>query len=55
MKEPPAQPAGASLVQPVTTEEQAATSLFLNWVSELREFGAGLADQMRLAQREACP
>ena len=49
----PAQPAGASVVQPATIEEQTATSLFLNWVAELVDVGGQNESRARLA-KSAC-
>jgi hypothetical protein len=44
-------PHGASVVQPTTVNEQAATSAFLNWVSAVLDWGrtnAKRADESRL-------
>lgn len=48
----PKPPAGASIVQPVTMEERAATSLFLGWVAELADVAGQNERRSRLAKAE---
>jgi hypothetical protein len=47
-------PEGASIVQPVTEEEKAATSLFLNWLAERLSLGDANADRAERAAKEGC-
>lgn len=43
-------PAGASVVQPVTAEERAATEKFLTWVSDLIDASGENEGRAKLAQ-----
>jgi hypothetical protein len=47
-------PEGASIVQPVTEEERAASALFLNWVAERLGIGESNADRAERAADEGC-
>lgn len=49
----PALPAGASIVQPATPAEKAATALFLDWVTDLKTAAGELVARAELA-RQAC-
>lgn len=54
VRDAPPLPAGASVVQPVTPEEQAATAKFLNWVAELVDVAGENGGRAKLARQAAC-
>ena len=47
-------PDAASIPQPVSEAERAATAAFLNWVAEALDWGRVAAERARLAQQEVC-
>lgn len=47
-------PAGASLPQPVTSDERIGLALFLTWAAERMAVGDENTDRAELARRQAC-
>lgn len=54
VERPQPMPEGASIVQPVTEEERAATALLLNWVGGLWSNANHNADRAERAAKEGC-
>lgn len=50
----PAMPGGASIVQPATDRERAATATFLNWVADLLDVATENEGRAETARREVC-
>ena len=51
----PSLPAAASIPQPVTPAERAATALFLSFVASVQDWGREAARRAGIARDEACP
>lgn len=52
MPKPPVKPAGATIVQPVTPEEQAATEATLGWMSGLVDYGYVMFERALVAKND---
>lgn len=52
LQKKPQQPAGATIVQPVTPEEQQATEAFLSWVAALGDWGDLMAHRAMIARND---
>lgn len=50
MRELPIMPPGADIVTPVTTEERAATGLFLGWLRDVFDVAHEAVDRAKAAQ-----
>jgi len=55
VRQTPAKPDGATIVQPVTAEARAAVALFLTWVAEVVDVGTENAARAEAARKVICP